>query len=78
MLENWIVEQRNTQGCYGDDLFKRRTFVYDWPVLGSRAADHITDTSDYFDFVARKIRIVHPVKVSFLGESPPESLQVFA
>jgi hypothetical protein len=62
----------------GNSLFEFRTIRYEWPVLGSRAAEHIDDPAAYFDMCARRIRALNPrrVRAMLTGSEPPESFGV--
>lgn len=63
---------------HGDEFFRRRVIRYEWPVLGSRAAEHIDDPAAYFDLCARRIRALSPrrVRAMVTGAEPPESFGV--
>ena len=63
---------------HGEPFFKRRVIRYEWPVLGSHAAERIDDPAAYFDLCARRIRVLNPrrVRAMVTGAEPPESFGV--
>lgn len=76
-FQNWIAEQKQWMACYGDLVFSNRVIEFDWPVLGSRAADGIENPARYFDFCAGKIRHLKPAAIrTRMGEAPPDSFQI--
>lgn len=76
-VERWIGEQRKVRAAYGDMLFSPRTIHFEWPVLGSRAAEGIDRPEAYFDLCGRQIRWNKPTKVlDWQGNEPPASLQI--
>jgi hypothetical protein len=76
-IEAWVAQQRQTAQAYEDHLFTHRIVHFDWPVLGSRAAESIEDPAKYFDLCAARIRALRPQAVRLWdGQEPPESLQV--
>ena len=77
-LEVWSLEKKAFADAYGDHIFQQRTVAFEWPVLGSRAAEGIESPAAYFDLCAARIRGLKPARVClrFTGEEPPESLQI--
>jgi hypothetical protein len=76
-MEGWATYQRNIQGAYGDHLYAYRTIDFEWPVLGSRAAEGIEEPAAFFDLCAARIRAMKPRAVRVHdGQQPPVSLQV--
>lgn len=76
-MEAWAESQRKVAAAYGDHLYTRRTIEFEWPVLGSRAAEGIESAAAYFDLCAARIRAMRPVKVRLWdGQEPPVELQV--
>lgn len=79
LFTNWHQEQRGYAGAYAGEVFRPRSVVFEWPVLGSRAAEHIESPAAYFDLCAARIRALKPLKVrTWEGKEPPESLGVTA
>lgn len=76
-LEAWIHQQRGVLDMYGDSLFSRRVFEFQWPVFGSRKAGDAETPETYFDACARQIRQMGAVivRAGLSGERPPLSLQ---
>lgn len=77
-LGSWISEKQAVATAYGDHLFQHRTVEFEWPVLGSRAAEGVESPEAYFDLCAARIRAMKPSKVAvrWTGEEPPKSFQI--
>ena len=77
-IEGQLQNLRSIKEMHGPDVFKYRTIAFEWPVLGSRAAEHIKDPAAYFDLCARRIRQMRPRRVWVMATKaqPPASLQV--
>lgn len=77
-IERWLACQREVLAMYGERLCKYHTISFAWPVLGSTAAEGITELGAYFDLCARQIRRMRPARVWLpaMRVEPPASLQV--
>jgi hypothetical protein len=77
-LESKLDYLKRLVAMHGEAFFERRVIRYEWPVLGSRAAEHIDDPAAYFDLCARRIRALNPRRVRAMatGAEPPESFGV--
>jgi len=79
MLEKWSHEQRAMLHAYESHFFQHRVIEFDWPVLGSKAAEGIEDPAAFFDLCGAKIRRLSPIGVKIWnGDSPPATLRVTA
>lgn len=71
----WLAERRKLLAAYGDILFARPFVPFAWPVFGSAAAAGAESPEAYFDYCARKIRVLQPTQIrAWDGSEPPESL----
>ena len=71
-IKHWMTDRQKVLRQYGEDCFSLRVIRFDWPVLGSRAANGVFLPAEYFDFCAKKIREQHPKRVmTFDGDEPP-------
>ena len=73
----WIERRRKFHAAYGESCFKARVVAFEWPVLGSAAAEKTEDPAVFFDLCAARIREMRPKRVRLWdGAEPPPSLNV--
>jgi len=79
LFNAWSQGQKQFVEVYGEAMFQQRSIAFEWPVLGSRAAENIESPAAYFDLCAARIRAFKPVSVrTGGGEEPPASFGVTA
>jgi hypothetical protein len=71
-LETWIEQRRSSIKAYGDTSFAQRTIAFDWPVLGSLAAEKVQDPNEYLNICASRIRALKPVSARLASETIPD------
>ena len=65
----WAIGRQSAYESGSTDLFSDNFIQFEWPELGSPAANRVVDPAEYFDLCARRIRALHPKSVILFNGS---------